>query len=405
MVSIWKRKFIWDIVMAVLVVFLPFLLYTHLLFDNFADTITILGYEYYHGFNGTRVLIWFFITKLIAILLLILWFLNNYYWWRYFIFIPLALWIHTLVELIFELPNSNENITVLYSFLTILLIFLLLILIQRYLDKYEISMRISATLRNWSTTEYKKLYKQINNKTSSILNLNNRGDKEGKLRSFYFINLTIKGKLERYLITKKRGIQIRRFDIFIVIIMGLIPIIYYTPWLVPVGLKQYKLLWFTINSSGFNDVSTFLWFLGTKICILIPLIIWFITSQNWWRYAILSPIILTIYQLWEAVQPSIQTDNISFIQALPLIIIIVVFLLLISKTVKYQSKILDIYNVVSEEIEQLLQKVDDTPGVPKNKQILDYLKHKNNKEKNEKLKITSLIKIREELLMQLKTNT
>ncbi|MBD0849415.1 hypothetical protein [Maribacter arenosus] len=400
--SFWKRKFIWDIAMAVLVIFLPFLIYLHLFFDDNTNSFVILGYEFHHDFQSNIVYTWLLLNKLIPISLLMLWFLNNYFWWRFFIFVPLALWIDTFVGLSLELRNVIVENRFLYSVLGMLVIFPLLIFIQGYLEKYNLSNRLNASFRNWSTSEYKNLFRQFSNKTSSFIDYNKVIPIEEKLRSFYFINLTIKGKFERYFITKKKGIQVRKFDFLIIFVLVLIPFIYYSAWFFPENTKKFELFWFTIDSYGFHDVSLFIWFVGSKICILIPTIIWFITSHNWWRFAILSPIILTVYQLWEAVQ-STRIDEIWFSQALPLIIIIIAFLLLISKTINYQSKILDIYNTIEGEIEQLLQKVGKDSETKRNKQVLEYLKKKDNKEEKGKEKIAALFKIREELLTQLKT--
>ena len=139
---------------------------------------------------------------------------------------------------------------------------------------------------------------------------------------------------------------------------------------------------------------------------MLPFIIWFITSQDWWRYAILSPIILLVYQLWEVIESSnMYVDEASFFKALPLIVMVVILLLVISKAVNYQSKILDTYDIISAEIEELIEKIDSSSGLPKNEEILKFLKQENNKGGNERQKINDLVNLKEELIEQLKTKT
>ena len=115
----------------------------------------------------------------------------------------------------------------------------------------------------------------------------------------------------------------------------------------------------TIGKNGFPDVNIFIWYVCGKLCTLVPLCIWFMTCGHWWRYAILSPIVLFTYQLWGANQNfSLEIDNYEYIRALPMILILVLVLILISKDVQYQAKIIDIYENLSAEIEVLLNKLN-----------------------------------------------
>jgi hypothetical protein len=96
-----------------------------------------------------------------------------------------------------------------------------------------------------------------------------------------------------------------------------------------------------------------------KLCVLLPLCIWFLSATYWWRYAVLSPIILYTYQIWELFQNSSnEVDRYELIKSIPAILILVGVLLFLSKTLKYQSKILDLHQEVKGEIELLLSQME-----------------------------------------------
>ncbi|MGB5359459.1 MAG: hypothetical protein WBN27_05895, partial [Eudoraea sp.] len=113
-----------------------------------------------------------------------------------------------------------------------------------------------------------------------------------------------------------------------------------------------------LSNNGFLNVRTFVWFLLQKLIILIPLVLWFITCQQWWKYAILSPIILYSYQFWEATQDVSLLDAAGNIKAFPAIFCVVLLLFLISKAIKYRVEILIMYDHLAEEIEDLLKNTD-----------------------------------------------
>ena len=75
--SSWRKKYVKDVIIAIVVVLLPFLIYTHLLFDPDAKFIDLLGYTFEHGYDGNSTFMWYLLVKVIPILLLVIWFLNS----------------------------------------------------------------------------------------------------------------------------------------------------------------------------------------------------------------------------------------------------------------------------------------------------------------------------------------
>ncbi len=81
-----------------------------------------------------------------------------------------------------------------------------------------------------------------------------------------------------------------------------------------------------IGSNGFADVSTFMWFIMSKITPLYLLVFWFLTSKDWWYHIILIPIAMYAFQIFEVLfsyDEDIDTENLLWL--LPICMIIIPF--------------------------------------------------------------------------------
>ena len=134
--------------------------------------------------------------------------------------------------------------------------------------------------------------------------------------------------------------------------------------------------------------------------------LWFLTCQQWWKYAILSPIILYTYQFWEATQDINALDAAGNIKAFPAIFCVVLFLFVISKAIKYRVQILTMYEQLTEEIENLFKNTDFRANTVLYKNIKQIKIHKEeiDRETNAREQLIKLITLRDELVKQLKVN-
>ena len=114
-----------------------------------------------------------------------------------------------------------------------------------------------------------------------------------------------------------------------------------------------------ISPQGFGDASVYIWFLASKIIPLYLLIIWFLTSRDWWYHIILIPIAMYAFQLFEVVVDSddnIDTENIWWI--IPICMITIPFVYLIR--LKLYDK--HVHGIDLEAMEQELNQLKtDTP--------------------------------------------
>ena len=81
-----------------------------------------------------------------------------------------------------------------------------------------------------------------------------------------------------------------------------------------------------LDSNGWPDLSTYIWFLSSKIIPLYLLCIWFFTCKHWWYHIILIPIIMYSFQLFEDLSDNdgfVDTENLMWL--LPVCIVVIPF--------------------------------------------------------------------------------
>jgi len=121
-----------------------------------------------------------------------------------------------------------------------------------------------------------------------------------------------------------------------------------TTWETPIG---------TIGSAGFYSVQVFMHALFTKITFVLLTAIWFLTSRNWWKYAILVPLTMFLFQLFGVINDTLQyIDEFDFWYSLPIIIPILFLLVYLSFVLsrKNPSKTNDLDADADIEIRKIL---------------------------------------------------
>ncbi len=105
----------------------------------------------------------------------------------------------------------------------------------------------------------------------------------------------------------------------------------------------------TFESGAFSNVQTYMHALFTKITFVLLTGIWFLTSNRWWRYAILVPFTMFLFQLSGVISYKVKyMDEYDFWDALPFIMPILFFLAFISHRLsKRKSK-----STLDEEAEE-----------------------------------------------------
>ena len=97
-----------------------------------------------------------------------------------------------------------------------------------------------------------------------------------------------------------------------------------------------------IDNNGFRDISTYAWFMMSKIVPLYLMIFWFMTAKNWWYHIILIPIAMYSFQVFEVFFDSdnaVDTENIWWLLPVCMVVIPFVYLIRIKLYDKYVNGI------------------------------------------------------------------
>ena len=119
--------------------------------------------------------------------------------------------------------------------------------------------------------------------------------------------------------------------------------------------KEWDTIFGTIRASGFSNMQAFMHAVFTKLTFIMLTTIWFLTSKNWWKYAILVPLVMFLFQFIGVLNYELKyIDEFDFWYSLPIILPILIFLIYISYRIsKNESDSADLMSEVDEEIKKL----------------------------------------------------
>ncbi len=104
------------------------------------------------------------------------------------------------------------------------------------------------------------------------------------------------------------------------------------------------------ESKYYESVQIMAWFLLSKLIPLLLLLVWFFTCKHWWYYAILIPISMYVFQIF-----NLLNDDLSIIDTSELILIIPLIAIVAAISYTIRTKIFDrLYGV---DLDQELKRV------------------------------------------------
>lgn len=138
----------------------------------------------------------------------------------------------------------------------------------------------------------------------------------------------------------------------IAFLLAITPFLFYLYKYAPDNSKIWETALFTIESKGFSNAQTYIHALFTKITFVIITSLWFLTSKDWWKWAILIPLTMFLFQLLGVINYQEKyIDNFDFWYSLPIIMPIIVFLVWISRELNKIIGDLDLREEIEEELE------------------------------------------------------
>ena len=142
-------------------------------------------------------------------------------------------------------------------------------------------------------------------------------------------------------------------DLLIVFIIIALPFLFYLYLLVPMS-KKWNIIFFNVEFNYFDDAQTFVWTLLTKILTFLILCLWFLTCKHWWRYAIIVPITIECYKIFEVINSDFEYFDNKFLISIPFTLPIILLLLYLANKLNYYSQSINTSAELDEEINELL---------------------------------------------------
>jgi|GEM_PF-6666140 len=138
-----------------------------------------------------------------------------------------------------------------------------------------------------------------------------------------------------------------------IFLLGTCFIFWFGDFWLPKGRESLDFIFIRIGTFGFASVDDFLWLFSTKLLFLLIVLIWFFTERKWWKYALLSPIFITAYQLRTILFTESEfIDEIEVFQALPFLGLVLIVLLALSKNAREQYLFQAIYQKTYARFEE-----------------------------------------------------
>jgi hypothetical protein len=401
----WERKFIREVLLASAIVIIPFTIYFHTFFRDTTNGVIIFGFTIENSNILSQWYIYFVQVRLINIILLLFWFYTSNHWWKKFILIPVGVYFYFMYEYRLSYFGLDYSTNVYFSVLTSLGLIFLFAHVNFLLNSESSSIKNGVKkLKTTNELDLKKLKRFYFDLESHVAKMNFVKNSIEKKKALFGL-LHLKNVVENNIDKKKNNQEGDKFnDLIIISLLIFTAILLTVNRLIPSDVQYLNIGFVNITNNGFYGVSDNIWFCAHKICSTIPLILWFATSTEWWRYALLSPILVFSYQLYAVLfESSSLLDETEYIEALPFVIILVLVLVFLSKLIKYQSKIMDLYEGVTHEITQLLNHPDlQSELYRKSKAEFEHLKNNGDSNKMASANIPQLLNLRKQLAEQIK---
>ena len=127
------------------------------------------------------------------------------------------------------------------------------------------------------------------------------------------------------------------------------PFLFYIYKFAPPESKEWDTIFGTLKSNGFGNMQTYVHALFTKITFVM------LTSNNWWKYAILVPFTMFLFQLSGVINYQLQfIDEYDFWYSLPFIAPIIGFVIYLSYLIsKRNDESIDLKSDATKEIHKM----------------------------------------------------
>lgn len=348
---------IFDIIVAVVICLAPFLIFLHLPFSENSNMFQFLGIEFIHKYPDNQVFVWSFLISFIPFLIVNIIFVTTRNVWRYFL-LPLMVYLFISSLMVFTDYWQEYYYLLELEGLIWALFFLenLFFYDEKIFKKYRVWDFEMSTKDLLEEIIYRR-YGKLNKRVTDILKSKNLTSLKLYLCKIYYLQEVLnqrspEDKNEINVIVSKESPT--GYNVLTGILISTFTGLLFAYTIVPTGLEKIDFQQFEIGSFGFETVRTFIWYTLSKISLLL-LFTWYLYQcKQWWKWAMLSPIIFYTYQLWE-VFIKMNIDELQNVLVLSPIFILLVIIHFHSKSIRSQLQTLYYKEFIKNELEKQIQ--------------------------------------------------
>ena len=352
------KKLRFDLSCALIVCLLPYLFLVHLFFDREDNKFQIFGEIFIHGYRNNMTMVWFFTTYLTATLLLIIFYWNTQARWRYFLLpVILSEFVSFLNVIYFSMDYYQLVISYQGCFWIITLTTVILSLDKFCFRPYSttiIKIRVKDFLLGFSQNRMNRVI----SKAQETIALKKEFSIKTYLYQVYHIKAIIEANELKY---AKNNIN---YNLKLNLLMGLgilvLTLLLFADTVFPIKSKYVDIFGLRIDSFGFNNIESFLWYFSRKVVMILLLILWLFDSRHWWRWVILSPLILYTYQFWEIFTSELALEGFSNMVLIPLVVVTITGVLSIIKYIKKNNIAKNMSEMLNLELEDSIDIISNS---------------------------------------------
>ena len=138
------------------------------------------------------------------------------------------------------------------------------------------------------------------------------------------------------------------------LIISAMPFFFYAYRLISTDTTEFNFLGLTIEAGAHGNMNYYAYYFFGKLTFFMAFVIWYLTCHHWWKYAILIPISMLVFQMAGLVNTSVQViDEFDFWYSIPVVVPVVVILLAAAKRMKPYAYGLDLKEQLEKEIEDV----------------------------------------------------
>lgn len=299
------------------IVLVPFLSFLHLFFSNSADIIQVIGFSWEHGARNNQLFAWNIFNSLCPFLILTMIYFGSREKARHILLIPISYYLIDVYSIV-RWENFTESVLRIEAILLVLVTLISFWVIGKELITPCLSRGERITQRAILLEAVSKRLKRIHNEI--LINLE-FSKTESLLKRTYKIYRTIEllSSVQEGSVRKRNN----KFWSAIIITSTIVCFLINFAWHLFPSEKELTIGFIKIQSYGFKSVEAFMWYMLGKLSIGSLLLLWFFVSKGWWRLALLIPISLYGFQIWDSFQITKSIEAESHISLTPIILILI----------------------------------------------------------------------------------